>query len=175
MIDHVPRAKVPVIDLFAGAGGLGVGATMAGCDVRLSVDNDRWSCRTLRANSQFHGEVWEGDIRGLTGKQLREAAGLKPADGIIVVGGPPCQPFSKAAYWVDEGKEAAFRRARAAGQDAQRPVEPLTVRPDDRRTLVEEFWRLIVECDADGFLFENVRSITHPRHRPILESLIADS
>jgi DNA (cytosine-5)-methyltransferase 1 len=170
-----PPLQLPVIDLFAGAGGLGVGASMAGCDVRLSVDTDRWSCQTLRANPQYHGEVLEGDIRALTGDQLREAAGLGPSDPVVIVGGPPCQPFSKAAYWVDEGKEAAFRRARAAGEVVERSAEPLAVRPDARRTLVEEFWRLIEESEADGFLFENVRSITHPRHRPILEALIADA
>ena len=40
----------PVIDLFAGAGGLGIGAKAAGADVRLSVDIDRLSCETMRLN-----------------------------------------------------------------------------------------------------------------------------
>jgi hypothetical protein len=44
-----------VIDLFAGAGGLGIGAMRAGCDLRLSVDNEPWSCRTLEANTGEHG------------------------------------------------------------------------------------------------------------------------
>ncbi len=58
-----------------------------------------------------------------------------------------------------------------AGQALERPAAPTFVRPDARRTLVEEFWRLVSESNADGFLFENVRSITHPRHRPILDAL----
>src|SRR4051794_38669447 len=123
-VDLLP-SRVPVVDLFAGAGGLGVGADGAGCDVRLSVDNDAWSCRTLEANPEFHGEVFNGDIRELTGRRIREMAGLCGSDPLIVVGGPPCQPFSKAAYWVDEGKEAAYRRARAQGKAAERPAEPL--------------------------------------------------
>jgi DNA (cytosine-5)-methyltransferase 1 len=49
------------------------------------------------------------------------------------------------------------------------------VRPDRRRTLVEEFWRLVEETEAEAFLFENVRSITHPRHRPVLEALMASA
>jgi DNA (cytosine-5)-methyltransferase 1 len=175
MVAHSLPTQLPVIDLFAGAGGLGVGASMAGCDVRLSVDSDTWSCLTLRSNPRFHGEVHEGDIRTVTGDQLRGLARLGESDPLIVVGGPPCQPFSKAAYWVDEGKEAAYRRARAAGEVAEKPEAPLHARPDARRTLVEEFLRLIDESGADGFLFENVRSITHPRHRPILEALIADA
>jgi DNA (cytosine-5)-methyltransferase 1 len=37
---------------------------------------------------------------------------------------------------------------------------------------VDEFWRLILEIGANGFLFENVPSITHPRNRVILDQLI---
>jgi len=162
-----------VIDLFAGAGGLGLGAVVAGCDLRLSVDNDPWSCRTLEANAHRHGgQVLEGNVLGLTGEMLRHEAGLKADDPLLVVGGAPCQPFSKAAYWLDPGDDAAYRRARAAGRPVERPAPPTFVRPDARRTLVEEYWRLVAESSADAFIFENVRSITHPRHRPILEALI---
>jgi DNA (cytosine-5)-methyltransferase 1 len=164
---------MPVIDLFAGAGGLGLGALSAGCELRLSVDNDDWSCETLEANAGITGgEVLRADVTDMTGEQLRQAAGLRQRDPLLVVGGAPCQPFSKAAYWVDAGDEAAYRRARAAGRRVERPAPPSFVRPDARRTLVEEFWRLVEESRADGFLFENVRSITHPRHRPILRALI---
>jgi DNA (cytosine-5)-methyltransferase 1 len=163
---------IPVIDLFAGAGGLSLGAAEAGCDVRLSVDNDEVSCRTAEANPEFlNGEVECADVTELGGADLRRLAGLEGADPLLVVGGAPCQPFSKAAYWVEGGDEAAYRRARAAGGVAEKPPPPELARPDDRRTLVEEFWRLVRESDADGFVFENVRSITHPRNKPVLEAL----
>jgi DNA (cytosine-5)-methyltransferase 1 len=164
--------KYNVIDLFAGAGGLGIGAFQAGCELRLSVDNDPWSCRTLEANAHTHGgRVLQADVLEVTGAMLRDEAGLTSDEPLIVVGGAPCQPFSKAAYWVDAGDEAAYRRARAAGKPVERPGPPTFVRPDARRTLVEEFWRLVEEANADAFVFENVRSITHPRHRPILDAL----
>jgi DNA (cytosine-5)-methyltransferase 1 len=89
----------------------------------------------------------------------------------MIIGGAPCQPFSKAAYWVEAGDEAAYRRVRAAGGAAAKPAPLEFPRADDRRTLVEEFWRLVEETDADGFVFENVRSITHPRNKPVLEAL----
>lgn len=163
---------IPVIDLFAGAGGLSLGAADAGCEVRLSVDNDEVSCRTVEANPDFlGGEVECADVTELSGADLRRLAGLEDADPLLVVGGAPCQPFSKAAYWVEAGDEAAYRRARAAGGAAEKPPPPEFARPDDRRTLVEEFWRLVRESDADGFVFENVRSITHPRNKPVLEAL----
>src|SRR6202042_2118620 len=59
------------------------------------------------------------------------------------------------------------------GEGVARPSPPEFARPDARRTLVEEYWRLVDEADADGFVFENVRSITHPRNRPVLEALEA--
>lgn len=165
--------RVPVIDLFAGAGGLSLGAVAGGCDVRLAVDNDPVSCDTMEANPTAlrGGDVLCADVTELSGLGLREMAGLDVGDPLLIVGGAPCQPFSKAAYWVEAGDEAAYRRARAAGGAAEKPPPPEFARPDARRTLVEEFWRLVRESDADGFVFENVRSITHPRNKPVLEAL----
>lgn len=160
---------MPVIDLFAGAGGLSIGANDAGCDVRACVELDAFACKTLRANAFYHGAVLEADVANITGLDLREAARLAPSDPLIVVGGAPCQPFSKAAYWVEDGEESRYRRARAAGIAMDRPTAPTRARPDTRRTLVEEFWRLIFESNADGFVFENVPSIRHPRNRPVLD------
>lgn len=165
----IRKARMPVVDLFAGAGGLSIGAADAGCDVRACVEIDATACETLRANEKYHGAVLEADVAGLTGLDLRAAARLAPNDPLIVVGGAPCQPFSKAAYWVEDGEESRYRRARAAGLMMQRPSPPTEARPDVRRTLVEEFWRLIFESNADGFVFENVPSIKHPRNRPVLD------
>jgi len=165
-------AGLPVIDLFAGAGGLSLGAVDAGCDVRLSVDSDEASCSTLEANPEFFdGTVECADVTAISGADLRRMAGLEGSDPLMIIGGAPCQPFSKAAYWVEAGDEAAYRRARAAGDAVDRPAALEFARPDSRRTLVEEFWRLVREADADAFVFENVRSITHPRNKPVLEAL----
>lgn len=163
------KSRFPVIDLFAGAGGLSIGATDAGCEVRVSVELDRIACKTLRANGSYHGAVLEADVTNITGLDLREAAQLAPGDPLIIVGGAPCQPFSKAAYWVELGEEARYRQARATGISMERPSAPTQARPDVRRTLIEEFWRLIFESKADGFVFENVPSIKHPRNRPVLD------
>jgi DNA (cytosine-5)-methyltransferase 1 len=165
--------QVPVIGLFSGAGGLEIGAGWAGADVRLCVDIDPISCQTLRRNAGFHpGTVLQADVAFLDGKALRRLAGLTRSDPCIVIGGPPCQPFSKAAYWTDPGTDSRYRRARARGETAPRPSPILVARPDTRRSLVQEFWRLVLETRARAFLFENVPSITHPRNRPILESLM---
>jgi len=166
-------AGFPVIDLFAGAGGVSVAARHAGCDVRLGVDSDSVACRTLARNADVHhgGAVLEADVCTLDGATLRDAAHLAPSDPLVIVGGPPCQPFSKAAFWSEDGDEAAYRRARSRGEHLERPGAQ-SARPDARRTLVGEFLRLIVEADADGFVFENVLSLAAPRNRPILDALI---
>ena len=164
---------IAAIDLFAGAGGLGLGAAQAGVAVPVHVDNDPNSCETLRQNPGWHaGEVVEADIRAVHGGDLRRRAGLGRTDRLVLIGGAPCQPFSKAAYWIDPGHEAAYRRARAQGVDVDRPAPPTEARADDRRDLVAEFWRLVVESRADAFVFENVPSILHPRNRPIALALM---
>lgn len=166
--------QLPAVDLFAGAGGLSLGALAAQVDVRLHVDNSADSCATLRANRRWWGsaEVFETDIRDVTGREVRRRAGLSTRDPLLVIGGAPCQPFSKAAYWTDPGQEAAYRRARAAGKQIARPVPPALAREDDRRELVWEYWRIVEESNAAGFVFENVPSILHPRNRHLAQGLV---
>jgi DNA (cytosine-5)-methyltransferase 1 len=166
---------VPVIDLFAGAGGFGVAAESAGASVRLSVELDPVACITLKANAKDGHRVHEADVTECTGRGLRRRAGLMMADPLIVVGGAPCQPFSKAAYWVEEGADAAWRRDRARGIVRMKPAAPESARPDTRRSLVEHFARLVIESKADGFVFENVAAIQHPRNRPMLDGLVRDT
>jgi DNA (cytosine-5)-methyltransferase 1 len=157
------------VDLFAGAGGLGIGAAMAGADVRLSVEFDATACETLKRNATRHlGRVEQADVTDLSGEWLRSTADVPSGDRLLVIGGPPCQPFSKASYWLDPGDEARYRRARATGNDVPRPSRP-NARVDPRRRLLHEFLRLTLEATADAFVLENVPSLLHPRNRGELE------
>lgn len=175
-MDGTLGSQIPIIDLFSGAGGLGLGAKQAGGSLVLSMDNDRFAHSTMVANPSLHGGIATlADVTAVRGSDLRAMAGIGRGDDLIVVGGAPCQPFSKAAYWLDEGKDAAYRRARARGEVAARPDEPTEARPDERRTLVSEYWRLVSESNASGFIFENVPSILHPRNRPVFDALYAQA
>jgi DNA (cytosine-5)-methyltransferase 1 len=174
--DRYPsEGMVPVIDLFAGAGGFGVAADMAGARTVLSVELDPVACVTLKENASPDHSVREADVTECTGKDLRKWAGLGRKEPVIVVGGAPCQPFSKAAYWVEEGADAAWRRDRAKGVVRPKPGAPELPRADARRTLVEHFSRLVCEVAADAFVFENVAAIQHPRNRPMLDALIRET
>lgn len=158
--------KVAVVDLFAGAGGFTVAAQESGADVRLSVELDRTCCETLRANHdrRRHG-VLEADVQSIGGALLRKEACLKARDQLVIVGGPPCQPFSKASYWTDPGNDSAYRRRRARGLKAEKPQPVSKPKADERRTLLDEFARLVRESKANAFVMENVRSLLHPRNK----------
>ena len=166
-------SRTVAIDLFAGAGGLSIGARRAGVDVRVAVELDPIACSTLAAN-QAHANmtILKADITTLSGQALRELAQLGRGDRLIVIGGPPCQPFSKAAYWLDDGQEARYRQARTRGEIRTKPTRQTVARPDPRRGLVGEVWRVAVEADADAFVLENVPSLLHPRNRHEIEAVI---
>lgn len=167
-------SRVVAIDLFAGAGGLSLGARRAGVDVRVAVELDPVACKTLAAN-RVHASmtVLGEDITSLSGQGLRDLARLDRDDRLMVIGGPPCQPFSKAAYWLDDGEEARYRRARTRGEARARPARQTVARPDPRRGLVGEVWRVAAEAGAEAFVLENVPSLLHPRHRHEIDAVIA--
>jgi DNA (cytosine-5)-methyltransferase 1 len=168
-------ASLPVIDLFAGAGGFGIAANAAGLETHLSVEIDSVACSTLKQNATTRHHVMDADVTYLKGIDLRRAAGLTKTEPLVVVGGAPCQPFSKAAYWVEAGEDAAWRRDKANGVVRPRPPAPEEAREDSRRTLVGEFIRLVIDANADAFVFENVSAIQHPRNKPMLDALIAEA
>jgi len=170
------------ISLFSGAGGLDVGATMAGAEVVCCVDNDKDSLETLKLNAgERPPTILHADISILTGEDILSACGYKKGDIELLIGGPPCQSFSKNNYWTQSGEESLRRKKRrqasaaAAGREF---LEELTlakskkrveVHEDKRTSLVMEYARLIDEISPRAFVFENVLSITHPKNKKYLQ------
>ena len=74
------------IDLFAGAGGMSLGAEQAGVEIIAAVEKDPHACATFRHNFASVN-LFEGDISTFTPPLL-------PQFDSIVFGGPPCQGFS---------------------------------------------------------------------------------
>ena len=123
------------IELFAGAGGLGMGVASAGFTPVEIVEWNRWCCDTLRENRARGVEPvahWpepvQGDVRA---HDFRAHAGRVD----LVAGGPPCQPFSLG------GKHRAHLDARDMWPQAVRALREIKPR---------------------AFLFENVRGLTRP-------------
>ena len=79
------QLKPTLIDFFAGAGGLSLGFTRAGFDVKIAVDNCAVAVETHRRNLGDHAR----DID-------MGAADLAFPSATVVAGGPPCQGFSSA-------------------------------------------------------------------------------
>lgn len=84
----LPEKNMIGVDLFAGAGGMSLGATQAGIDVRLAVEADPHAATTY-AHNHPRTQVLVDDIRNI--KKLQIPTNGEPT---IVFGGPPCKGFS---------------------------------------------------------------------------------
>lgn len=84
--------KPTFIDLFAGAGGFGLGFQMAGFKPLLSVEVDKWAAQTLSANNKHR--IINDDITIFN--NLEKIKAISNVSPDIIIGGPPCQGFSVA-------------------------------------------------------------------------------
>lgn len=145
------QSGVKAISMFSGAGGLDIGTQLAGVEVLSSLDIFEDSVRTLQQNPFFANTVHEiGDITKLEGSHYAEVLRKSNPEKLIVIGGPPCQPFSKAGYWVTNEKRDS------AG---------------DPRNLIQPYFRILAELQPDGFVLENVESILHPTNREAVQTI----
>lgn len=92
------RKNLPrVVSLFCGAGGLDLGFKEAGFTIALAIDSDEASIRTHRRNFSRTNALTAdlGDIgpSGVVGHLLKK---VQIGSRIGVIGGPPCQGFSRA-------------------------------------------------------------------------------
>ncbi|MDG2287007.1 MAG: DNA cytosine methyltransferase [Alphaproteobacteria bacterium] len=129
------------VELFAGAGGLGMGAALAGFKPKAVIERDGWACQTISRNQErgfqlvadwpvSRIDVREFPFEGLEG----------PID--LVTGGPPCQPFSTG------GKHRAYLD--------ERDMFPATV-------------SVIRKLRPRAFIIENVRGLTRETFRNYFE------
>lgn len=120
------------IELFAGAGGLGLGVSRAGFSPAAVIEWNRYCCDTIRENQErklepvAHWPLIEGDVRDVNFKAI-----TTPID--FISGGPPCQPFSLG------GKHRGQK---------------------DRRDMFPEAIRAVRELRPRAFVFENVKGLT---------------
>lgn len=129
------------IELFAGAGGLGIGLHAAGFRPVNVIEWDSYCCETIRENKSRgidavrNWKVTQGDVREVD---------FRPYEGKIrlVSGGPPCQPFSLG------GKHGAY---------------------DDVRDMFPQAVRAVREATPQAFIFENVKGLTRAAFRNYFE------
>jgi DNA (cytosine-5)-methyltransferase 1 len=82
-----PKRHFSSIELFAGAGGLGLGLEKAGFNAVALNELDKDACQTLRINRP-NWNVLEGDIKSVDFTSF--------SDVDLIAGGFPCQSFSYA-------------------------------------------------------------------------------
>ncbi len=126
-------AKPLVLDLFAGCGGLALGFEAQGFET-LGFEMDADCCATYRHN--LHGDCVQIKL---------DAAYVFPKSQ-VVIGGPPCQPFSVGGH--------------------QHGVR-------DSRDGFPAFISAIEQAQPDIWMFENVRGLMY-RNKDYLEVVIAE-
>jgi|GEM_PF-140569 len=131
--------KLSLISLYTGAGGLDLGMEAAGFEPRVCVEMDRQAVATLKANRP----AWRVLHAKLLPKRQSSFADLTPEEVVeeakgevdLLVGGPPCQPFSKSGYWHN-GDSARL--------------------DDPRADTLESYLRTLELAKPRAFLLENV-------------------
>lgn len=127
------------ISLYSGIGGLDFGFEAAGFETRAALEFDRQACRSLKLNRPFW-RVLEEDIHDVTSDAILRQAGLKAGQADVLIGGPPCQPFSKSGYWV---------RGHALRLD------------DPRADTLTAYLRMLRDVRPKTFLLENVSGLAY--------------
>ena len=67
------------------------------------MENDNDARKTIQRNNPTWRLSTPSDIDSITPRTVLEQANLIPREVDIIAGGPPCQPFSKSAYWTNGG------------------------------------------------------------------------
>jgi DNA (cytosine-5)-methyltransferase 1 len=146
-------AKKPkVISLYSGAGGLDYGFEAAGFETAVAVEMNHDCCVTLRMNRP-EWAVLQGDIHNFSSEHILEAGRLKKGAADVLIGGPPCQPFSKSGYW--------------ASGDAKRLK-------DSRASTLWQYMRVVEETLPKAFLLENVHGLSYANKAEGLELLLSE-
>lgn len=128
-----------VIDLFAGAGGLSLGACRAGFDVRAAIEKDENAMASHAANFPNTAHILQ-DIMTLSGADILRLSNIDNDDLIGIIGGPPCQGFSS----IGQGNVN-----------------------DIRNRLFVKFFELVEELQPVFFLAENVPGIMNEKYDAI--------
>src|ERR1700748_2547350 len=87
------RRRLTAISLYTGLGGLDFGFEAAGFRTAAALEFDPVACRVLRSNRRSW-EIIEDDISNVKPEKILNVAGLAPGEADVLIGGPPCQPFS---------------------------------------------------------------------------------
>ena len=121
--------ELTAISLFTGAMGFDLGFEQEGFSIKVALDTDLASKSTIEANGRNLPVITE-DVADVTSETILEKAGLEVGEATVVIGAPPCEPFTTA------GSRNGFK--------------------DHRSSAVREFIRVVKETRPRYFAFEEV-------------------
>ena len=98
--DRHRTKKLTVLSAFTGAGGLDVGLEAAGFRPVACIEQDSVACETIAANRPDWPVPTPRNIQSLLPELTPRALRIRRRSLHMLAGGPPCQPFSKAAQWA---------------------------------------------------------------------------
>lgn len=142
MDSHTSPRLGRALSLFSGAGGLDVGLEAAGIETVACVELDMAARETLRLNRPHWVSTDHTDVLQASEVLSPKDLGLRRRQLDLIVGGPPCQPFSKAAQW---------------NQGARRGMD------DDRALPLHGMLRLVERFLPKAVLIENVAGYVQGR------------
>ena len=132
--------ELTAISLFTGAMGLDLGFEQEGFEIKVAVEKDATAVKTIQANRP-NIPIIQQDIKDVPTEDILLTAGLSVGEATVVIGAPPCEPFSTA------GKRNGFS--------------------DDRSNAVDEFIRVISEARPRFFVMEEVAGFVHSSKKHI--------
>jgi len=131
-----------------------IGVEAAGFRVAVATDADETCSKTYEANFPDVPFI-VGKIGGISTTQLLKAAGLRPGEADLLVGGPPCPAFSKSRFYRTEKPRAL-----------DDPVAQETV---------GGYLRVLEEARPKAFLLENVKGLAYGVHRAALDHILSSA
>ena len=144
------RDQLPILSFFCGAGGLDFGFRQEHFRVVLALDNASAAVRTYNFNSKRRIASL-ADLSALSVRRLVsmiESAGTCPRG---IIGGPPCQGFSR-------------------GNARSNPNDPRNVLPF---RYAEMLAALNSKYHLDFFVLENVMGLVTPKHVKRFKAILA--
>ena len=149
------KSRPTALSLFSGCGGLDLGFESAGFDVILGVDNDEYSAASHAKNFPrskfFLGNI--ADFGRVEAENLVGADALESVD--VLIGGPPCPPFSKSRFYRTEKPRAM-----------EDPVGQVTI---------TGYIETLKWLRPRVFLLENVAGMAFKVHRETLSHIVDEA
>ena len=189
----MPRKTIPVIDLFAGPGGLGEGFSSIVDDegrrrfeVKVSIEKEEVAHRTLTLRALFRSfpkakvpDCYYDYLRGSVSREALFAHPDVPEESRLAAQEAKCAelgltPHSEIDSWIkvalDGAKEWVLiggppcQAYSMAGRSRMRQGDSEKFEKDKRHFLYTEYLRIIKEFGPAVFVMENVKGILTSKH-----------